>query len=394
MQNNDYTNKTEYNSANGIGIINLQITDNYGANLLAYATECTVKELFPDREVFTINAAAMPKELSRADRIKQKITAVLKKAVKYNIRMPYLYFKEKSYNKSIEKRQGARLKAFESFRRNYLNLTKKVFSAEEIKGLPINTLVIGSDIVWSPSRANGEGTDMFFATGFGSDYRRISYAASLGTNDQKVLTPLKDVYRENLKSVDCISVRGPEAKAFLAPLTDKNIRIDCDPVFLLSPGRWSALADSIAPKDEKYIFVYLIGRSNDGVRSAKKLAAEKGLKIYYCCNFAVDFKNAQNCYECGPVEFLSLIKNAEYVITNSFHSVIFSIVFKRQFKVYSRQGQFSKLKSILDRFNLQGRYSLNESIDAPIDFDSAAEVIRLEKQNSLNYLKNAILGRE
>ena len=79
-------------------------------------------------------------------------------------------------------------------------------------------------------------------------------------------------------------------------------------------------------------------------------------------------------------------------MTNSFHSVIFSIVFKRQFKVYSRQGQFSKLKSILDRLNLQGRYSLNESIDAPIDFDSAVEAIRQEKQSSINYLKNAISG--
>lgn len=377
--------------SDGIGIINLQVTDNYGANLLAFALETKVSQLFKDIEVFTIDASVLDKPKSFEEKITQKLKSVLNKIKKYNFRLFPMYISEKKNKKANDAYLAEKEISFNKFRNKYLNLTAPCYSSDDISKLPINTVILGSDIVWSPERASTHAADVFFTTGLSSEYKKISYAASIGCNDKDILTPLEDVYRKNLTDIDIISVREQSSADYLKNLTDKRVEVCCDPVFLLEKSVWDEIADSVSLPDEKYIYVYLLDRCPDGVKAAKKLAKEKGLKILYSTNNNISFgKNSKCCNGCGPCEFLNIIKNAEYIITNSFHSLVFSIIFHKQFKVYFRNGQNLKLTDLLDKLCMQDRYDTETDIDSTIDFDFSDKFIEKEAFHSTEFLKAAI----
>ncbi len=377
--------------SDGIGIINLQVTDNYGANLLAFALETKVSQLFNDREVFTINASVPEKPKTFEEKITKKADSVLNKIKKYKFKLLPMYISEKRNKKANEAYRAEKKSAFNEFRKEYLNLTAPCYSSDDISKLPVDTVILGSDIVWSPERASTHAADVFFAAGLGSKYKRISYAASIGCNDKNILTPLEGVYRENLKDIESISIREQSTAEYLKKLTDKKVDVCCDPVFLLEKSVWNEMADSVRLPDEKYIYVYLLDRCSDGVKAAKKLAREKGLKILYSTNNNISFgKNSKCCNGCGPCEFLNIIKNADYIITNSFHSLVFSIIFHKQFKVYFRKGQNLKLTDLLDKLCMQNRYDCKTDIDSPIDFDFSDKFIEKEVLHSIEFLKSAI----
>ncbi|MGN1201994.1 MAG: polysaccharide pyruvyl transferase family protein [Eubacterium sp.] len=122
------------------------------------------------------------------------------------------------------------MEKFDRFRKDYLNLTVPCSCAEDIKNnVPINTFVVGSDIVWNPDRAV-KNPNCFFGKDL-TEFKTISYAASISTDDEDILLHLKDVYRANLKYMDIISVREESSIDFIQSLTDKKVYQCCDSAF-------------------------------------------------------------------------------------------------------------------------------------------------------------------
>lgn len=380
---------------NGIGILNLHVTPNYGANILAYALQSKIQELCPEREVFTIKTDFKPPALSKTQKIKKLIDTQkyffgklgFIKYIDRTISSTYTKITKKENPESVKER----LKKFDKFRKDYLNLTVPCSCAEDIKNnVPINTFVVGSDIVWNPERAKKPGC--FFCKDL-TEFKTISYAASISTDDKDILLPLKDVYRENLNYMDMISVREESSMEFIQSLTDKKVYHCCDPAFFLSKQEYRNIAEKsdVKKADLPYIYVYVLDKCPSAIKYAKKLSKRTGLGIYYYCSFhKAPEKNSVFCDTDGPAEFLSRIINAEYVITNSFHCAIFSIIFERKFKVFSREEQNLKLTALLDKLNLSKRYDSVTDIDEPIDWKNTETRINSLKLSSEDYLKCAL----
>ena len=228
------------------------------------------------------------------------------------------------YQRLISKKLKNRFNGFEYFINNVLPVTKEI---NDEKGLQefssaFDCYVCGSDQIWNPACQD-------FSTAYYLDFvkgkKRIAYAPSMGKGEFDEEN--KELIKNLLKNVDSISVREKQGKDLLESLTDKPVELVCDPVILLGKEGWDEVV--FDPKIKKpYMFVYFL-ENNHGDRSYIDLISKTlGLKVVIVNENIKDvFKNYIKKYDALPIEFVSLIKNAKFVYTNSFHATAFSTMF-------------------------------------------------------------------
>ena len=252
-----------------------------------------------------------------------------------------------------------RKKAFDSFTREYLPLTAlKYRSVEELRNYPpfADVYIAGSDQIWNSAFLNGR--DPAFYLQFGPKHiRKASYAASFGTNDVNIAYQ-RDVYKW-ISEFDYVSVRERTGVKILESLGIFNGNQVLDPVFLLSQKDWEALISDFNITD-RYCLYYGFAGDNEAESSAVKMAHKKGIKIYSLNDSSICDKSLNRC---GPIDFLALIKNAEFVITSSFHATSFSIIFEKRMIVYKRKEELNT--RIIDLLSSVG---LSNCLMEPADF--------------------------
>lgn len=276
-----------------------------------------------------------------------------------------------------------RKKAFDSFTEKYLHLTKRYGSFEELKLDPpeADIYFAGSDQIWNPLFKNGR--DPAFYLDFVRRGVRASYAASFAVDSFP--PELADAARAYLNNFDYISVRE---KTGLDILKSLGIDFGCvvpDPVFLLSRDEWSALVPQCDKAVEPYLLVYDFDH-DPLVRSlARKISKERGLRIFS----VFDESYADKCFPCaGPERFLELVRNASFVISNSFHATAFSMIFERDFAVTPRREKINtRMTDLCERVGLTGSVARDESfVISNIDFDKINEHLICEKQRGTAYI--------
>ncbi len=370
-----------------IGIINLQYTANYGAVIAAAVLEDVVGSIAG--EEYTVKSINYIPE----GNYKNKLSEIRDKAKQWGGWKLYLKsFFPKTINSQYKFLRNSR---FLSFKKAFLNLTPTYSDAQSINNdLNYSAFITGSDIVWAPKKADNFRADGYFLKFANNNQLRIAFAPSLDNKVDKKLLKLSDVYKENLKSLDFISVREKSNIDFIQSLTDKKVYHCCDPAFLVSEDYYDKMISTakINNRDEKYIYVYILEINQDIVDYANKLALEKNLKIcYYSANHNDYNSPSEDCTPDGPAEFLYRLKNAEYVLTNSFHCVVFSLLFKRKFLSFIRSDVSVKATDLLDDFDLSNRIAANNSnIDDEIDFNKVDQKLNEIRNNSTQYLKDAL----
>ena len=259
--------------------------------------------------------------------------------------------------------------------------------------------VVGSDQVWHP--------DTFckaFSLEFVHNKKKFSYAASMACEfipDRCV----KNFYN-GLQGYSMLSVRETKAKELLEQIGLKNISVVVDPVFLLSKEKWLKMASQRMIK-EPYVFCYFLGGNNKARKLAKEYAQSKGMKIAtipYLTNYYRSCDENFGDYmlsDVSPNNFLSLICNAEYIFTDSFHATAFSIIFNKQFFVCDRENETlmsSRIDEVIHLVNRADRY-LKKDSDYQLDYLASVENIEYDQkipelkvamQHSLNYFQNMI----
>ena len=263
--------------------------------------------------------------------------------------------------------------------------------------LDYDTFICGSDQIWNTYCDNYDDAFILaFANGRG---KRISYAASMGMNS--IHEKFKTLFREELSSFNALSVREANAVNEIKQISGKEVFHVLDPVFLLSSSQWIRISvKEYAPK-QPYIFFYAVKGEIKGMRQYVRC-----LSKYYNMPIVVVninlrellYKNIKR-YDAGPKEFLSLIKNSCFVITNSFHGCAFSILFKKKFQIYglesATQGTSSRIHSILNELNLFERV-VNVAGDVAamadeIDWNSVYELLNQRIDYSKRFLNDALL---
>lgn len=350
---------------------------NYGASLQAFALQEYLKQAGHLVEIIDY----LPPYMDKAYRVRFDLYNVSKssKYYKYVEKLPFLnyLFIMKNFIQHLNKmfRQRKRKKAFDSFTNRKLQLTDRHYSSyKELSNskMSADVFIVGSDQVWNPLFNNGRDPS-FFLEFVSPKMRKISYAASFGVS--KLEADDSKNISQWLKGFSWISVRESTGVKLLQGL---NISADhvIDPVFLLSPDKWKLFCkDSVFDYPYDYILIYNLGAVSEEIQHcAKTLASRKGLKII-AVEDCKEIKYADFSYkDCGPTDFVKLISNACYVVTNSFHATAFSLIFNKEFFVYIKNTTSSRISDVLSMVKLSERMNTH-IFDLSISWDNVNRML-------------------
>lgn len=359
--------------------ITLHAINNYGSVLQTYATEAIFKKL--GCEVETIDYIRKTARLNSSSEI-----------LKAKNLSPKLKLKTWIYHLFFKNRSGERTAKFMEFRKKYLNLTDKYYSNEELKNNPpfADVYCTGSDQTWN-TVCQGGVPMAFFLDFVPSNKIKISYAASFGLN--KIPDNDKTEVKKLLSSYSYISVREQSGVDILKELGLKSTLV-LDPTLTLNVSDWNEIAE---PRlfEEEYIFAYQLNRNPLFNKYINTFAKKRGLKLVLVRSRKERVSRNGVCItDASPQEWLSLVKNAKYVITDSFHCTAFCILFHRQFIVIMPPQYSVRISDFLKGVNLSDRilsdFNLYYLIDKQIDFVPIDKWLDNKREQTVDFLKCAI----
>ncbi|KAB7708176.1 polysaccharide pyruvyl transferase family protein [Bacillus aerolatus] len=285
-----------------------------------------------------------------------------------------------------------RKKAFDKFTNEYLKITKSRFASnDEIKkNLPYaDAFICGSDQIWNSLHENGK-DPAFYLDFVPKGKIKASYAASFATDTiSEDYTPF---VKESIGKLDCVGIRERSGVEILNKLNIKNAVNVVDPVFLLDKEEWNNIGRE--EFNEKYILIYDFDNNKLIEKLAVEIARDKGYKIYTINPGKLKFCDRYFKF-VGPKTFISLVRHAQIVISNSFHAAVFSIVYEKDFVIVNRTEAINtRMRDLLDDLRLSERlvnenYKL-ENILRKVEYKESKKILNEKIEFSKNYLKNAL----
>ncbi len=261
--------------------------------------------------------------------------------------------------------------------------------------------ICGSDQIWNPELVDLN--SIYWLTFAESGKIKVAYAPSIGidffTDEQK------EKIRNNLVDFKAVSTRENHSTALINDALGKDICVTVlDPTLIVDKEEWDVLSDG-RPCQEPYIFAYMLRGTKRECIFIEEFAAKKNLKLVTMPFLdpdhiqLYDFKFGDyRIWDAGPEDFIRAIRYAEYVFTDSYHSIVFSCLYHINFFVFPKIGkaQVNRVIELLDMFNIKDRiihddFSVSK-IDTiqKIDWSFVEDILAEKRMNSINYLKNAL----
>lgn len=293
-------------------------------------------------------------------------------------------------------------KGIAEFVRKYQHLSPTAYHApNELHYNPphYDVYITGSDQLWSPRHCNGDPAFMLhFAD---DDALKISYAASIGAN--KIPKDLQPLYKELLSRYQHISVRETSGVKVIQDVVGKDATTVLDPTLLLNKDEWNRIAVPQRLVKKKYILCYYLNYSFNAFPYVDELANhlqnQTGYEIVRVARPPHKLSYSHTTYKVGasPEEFLALVRDAEVVLTTSFHGTAFAVNFGKPLLsiVENREASDSRQVSLLNNLGLMNQVlSLSDSfpnLESAV-YDVASEQARLEvlRQESKQFLLTAL----
>lgn len=365
-----------------IKTITCQKVNNHGANLQAYALMHYLEDLGNDVEIIDY----FPEYFKP---FRPFVCSNSKYEVNSIIRFLYLSAKLPGRLKTyLQYKKSDRKKNFEAFRDKYYRLTDTYESFEELKANPpkADLYIAGSDQIWNTMMNNGK-DPAYYLQFAPKNTTTATYAASFSVSE--IPDELKEQTKNYIESIDFVSVREKSALKILDDLGIQNGQAVLDPVFLLDKKQWSKIESNIILDDE-YVLVYDFEDSDIVKSFAVKYAQKHNLKIYSLYKNKYCDKSFENF---GPDVFLSLIKNAEFIVSNSFHATAFSLIYEKEFAVIKRQeGINSRMVDLLESVGINDRIADSYQDFNSINYNFVKEKLEIEVEKSKGYLKEVLEG--
>lgn len=344
------------------GIITFHDANNYGAVLQAYALNKKIGE-YCSSEIINYHNEKFHKSHSTSG-IKNKIINLI-------------------YRNAIKKKN----KEFSEFRKNKLLIKGDIIRDEQLSQLNdiFDVFISGSDQVWN-LKCSGN-NDSYFLNFVNDTKKKNSYSASFGTREPK----LDEMHIKYIKEFNHISVRERSGKDYLSEININAVKT-CDPVFLLDKGEWDKLAGN---NSDRYILVYEVVNGVNMINFAKMLSKVQKLKVIVITSSYKPILSVKTLRDIGPIKWLNLIKNAEYIITNSFHGLAFSLIFNKQFfvELLSNSDSNARMIELLEDMNLSSRLISDWQDIVKLDnieFDNVNKKIKEVRKESIEYIGTII----
>ncbi len=288
--------------------------------------------------------------------------------------------------------------AFSDFLNNYLKLSRIFNSSKELRHNPplYDVYIAGSDQIWRASYIKAD--DSYFCAFAPKDKIVVSYAASFGAID--IPQSSVDWYKTHLKRFKALSVRETEAVDLVKSLFGLHAEHVLDPTLLLTAEEWKPFMPQI-PISEPYVLCYGTVYSKEYIREfAQFVRKHTGLKVVFLCGRPWERyrRNETYIFDAGPLEFLSWIKNADLVLTQSFHGTIFAANFNRPFYSIHNTAKTKNTRqvSMLNQISCPDRaISIDQPFPDPqsfykIDWMQVNSDLQALRAHSFEYLRSAL----
>lgn len=267
-----------------------------------------------------------------------------------------------------------------------------------------DTYICGSDQIWNPDLVPTD--SMYWLPFVEKGKNKIAYAPSFGAST--VTEKQKEQIKANLSTFKAVSCReNSGARTINQIIGEKKCEAVLDPTMLIERDYWDTISEDKI-YDEKYIFAYMLRGTAAQRKYIEKIAKERNLKIIsipfldyekidpYDLKFG-DYK----LWDADPAEFISAIRHAEYVFCDSFHCIVFSILYHRPFFVFPKVGadgkvkksQISRMTDLLELAEIKNRILLDNEeadLDAEIDWNNSDKRIQKARCDSERYLEQAL----
>lgn len=249
-----------------------------------------------------------------------------------------------------------------------------------------DVFLAGSDQIWNPAYAQ---VPYAYFLQFADRDKTIAYAPSFGTD--KINKHWEKIIENGVKHIKYLSVREEDGAKIITKSSKHIIpppSVVLDPTLLLTKDEWMEFAtEPIKKPKKKYILSYLIPNKNKNKKIARKIAKECGLEL-------VEINNAKEKYYLStPSEFISLISDAEFVCTSSFHGHALSVILEKPFvTIPNTQSPDSRIATLLNTIGISDRNyaTLSREDYAALDYTEARERLRQKREQSLSFLTTSL----
>ena len=386
-----------------IGIAAVTYKDNFGSALQTYATQYTLEKLGYDAKIFEIKGVhrnIMAKKLwYYAGRLFDPVEA------------KYLFANLTSRSRkqvSASSDQFAqdmkvRHQMYQNFNKKWNKMLPMVkgWGGLRKQASEMDAVVVGSDQLWRPSNIVG----CYYTLEFVPDsVKKIAFSTSFGVPE--LPARLHNHAKRFLSRIEHISVREDSGAEIVKHECGRDATVVCDPTMMLTSEEWMHIQDEKPFAEGKYILMYLMGDNPEQREFVKKLSKATGCRIIGLLHGATYISYDEEVvdekpYNVGPSEFVNLIRNAQYVCTDSFHCCVFSILNSTKFFAFRRWPDGSKFSANdrlytllkftgLERRMLDGTEDVSACVNDMIGFEEVLARVAKRRKESMDYLVNAL----
>lgn len=389
--------------AKKIGIVAVTYKENFGSALQTYATQYTLEKLGYDARIFEIKG--VHREIH------------IKKLLYYASRMfdpvelKYLIANLKSRSRKTASASTdhyahdmqMRKKVYSDFYRKWNKMLPMVKGWKGLsnQAAKMDAVVVGSDQLWRPSNIVGGYFTLEFVPG---NVKKIAFSTSFGVPE--LPATLHKHAKRFLSRIEYISVRENSGADIVKKESGRNATVVCDPTMMMTAAEWMQIQDKRPFANGRYVLMYLMGDNPEQREFVKRLSKQIGCRIIGLLHGATYIASDEEVadekpYDVGPSEFINLIRNAEYVCTDSFHCCVFSILNSTKFFAFRRWPDGStfsandRLYTLLDFTGLsdrmlRGTEDVSKCIANEINFKDVLDRVAEKRKMSMGYLIKAL----
>lgn len=386
-----------------IALVTCYFQPNFGSQLQAYATQMAFEKLGVENETITIDG--LKPEINKA-----KYRYFLGKLFDINIVKDKMAtvrkIVAKQRNPEYSKNLAIRYRFFDDFAQKKFKLSKRYNSKKELGDAAndYSAFVLGSDQLWLPSNIAADYYTLNFVP---NNVPKITLATSFGIT--KLPPPYGLKAKMFLNRIDYISVREKSGQSLVKQWADRDVPVVCDPTIMFYSEEWEKALDAYGDgkrfaEGKKYLFVYFLGNNPWERDMVKNVSRETGLKIVQLAHSDEYIRSDEGFadytpYNVGPKEFIELIRDADYVFTDSFHCSVFSMLNHKNFFTFPRynnegptstNGRLYSLLSLVRHENRLIRKGRTIELNAAMDYSVIDAELDSLRQFTWNWLTEAL----
>lgn len=371
-----------------IGILTFHWADDYGAMLQAYALKYYLKkvskakvEIIPYASVKLVGRYWLC-PVTGSERNRKIRYFFMTNRFRRNLAFLHSFLK--------------RRKSMREFRNKYLVRRLPVRRADKLSAKKYDCIFVGSDQVWNPEITIGLDAAYIGNIKDKENCKLVAYGASFG--NENLPEKYRDKFTESVhRNYSSISLREKSAVPFVKSFFPGKVTDVLDPTLLLGKGEWKKIGK--APEERGYILFVYTENNKQMVQYLHACSAKLKKKVIQLTMPSSGQKAEwiELEIEGGPAEYIGFFQNADYVVTNSFHGMAFSILMEKQFLVFSHSDKNARIENVMEKLNLKsrmvdyGRMPAEELLLEKIDWVHVKELLEKEQEHSAEFIRNELL---